>query len=142
MAKASTQELIDQTGDLFAKLPPLSSRAREILVQIAPWFALVFGILGVVGTLSAFGLFTFLTPVVRPDLSGVLLISTALGFIGSVLLLAAYSGLRKRNAQGWRLLFWSEAVSLISSVIAFSLFSVLFSLVGLYLVFQIRSYFK
>ena len=38
---------------LFAKAPHLPESARQTLAKIAPWLALIFGILGLFGILSA-----------------------------------------------------------------------------------------
>lgn len=42
----------DQLVDVFAKVPHLPQNIRDILITLAPWLALIFGILGIVSLLA------------------------------------------------------------------------------------------
>ncbi len=133
--------------DWFAKLPPLPANVKEVLVKVAPWLALVFGVLGVLASVAATGLMAALSPVmvlgggVGVATGGV--VGALLAVVGSVLMLVSFPGLRDRKMAGWKLAFWSEAVGVVSSVIALNLIGALISaLVGFYLLFQIKSYYK
>lgn len=134
----------------FLKLPPLSKNAKEIIVNITPWIALIFGILGILVTFSGIGLLTAFSPFIvfgsgfgRATESIVVVL---LGLISSILLLTAFPGTKKRKYQGWKMLFWSEVVSSLSSLISFifsfSLGGIVISLIAFYLIFQIKSYYK
>lgn len=146
MAKSSMSGLIDTVGEWFNKLPVLPKGGRDVIVKITPWLALIFGILGVLGGISALGILTVFSPLsvvgggVQAVGTGIL--SALLGLVSSALLLVAFPGTRKNKLSGWNFLFYSETVSLLSSVLAISLFGILFSLVGFYLIFQIKSYYK
>ena len=47
MAKNSAQGLIDTLEELFSKAPALPKNAKDFIVGITPWVALVFGVMGV-----------------------------------------------------------------------------------------------
>lgn len=146
MAKSTTSSIIDTVGEWFAKLPNLPANIREVLVKITPWVALIFGALGVIAGVLGLGLLTFLAPLMVVagafNSAGSGLIASVLLLISSALFLAAFPGTNKRKAGGWNLLFWSEVVALVSSVLAFSLGGIVGNLIGFYLIFQIRTYYK
>lgn len=145
MAKSSTDTVITTVGDWYEKLPNLPKDARELLVKITPWVALIFGILGVLGGITGLGILSAVAPVAMMGQTQVLgsgMLAALLMLISAALLLAAFPGTRNRKEQGWKFLFWSEVVSVVAAVLGFSIGGVLFSLIGLYLVFQIRSYYK
>lgn len=146
MAKSSTDSVITSVGDVYAKLPNLPKDARDLIVKITPWVALIFGVLGVLAGIGGLGVFSAFSPMVVAG-SGVQalgsgIISAILLLVSSGLLLAAFSGTKAHKMQGWKFLFWSEVVSVVAAVLSISLTGVLFSLIGLYLIFQIKSYYK
>jgi hypothetical protein len=142
----SFNEIIERLDQWFSKLPTLPTNWKETLVKITPWIAIIFGVLGAVFSLMAVGVLTFLAPLVAVG-GGVGVaaggpIAAVLWLISSVLLIMAYKGTRDRKASGWKLLFWSEVVSLLSSVIFLSISGIFWALVTFYLLFQIRSYYR
>lgn len=146
MAKNSTDQFVGMMEQWFSKVPPLPKSWRDFIAMIIPWFALLFGILGVFGSLAAFGILTFLAPVVALS-SGVGaasggMIGALLALVASVLLLAAFPGTKAKKLSGWTFLFWSEVVSVVSAVVAFSVGGVVMGLIGFYIIFQIKSYYK
>lgn len=147
MAKRSNSvdQWIDRIGEYFKKLPELPRNGKDVVVSIVPWLALVFGILGLVGSLVGLGIFTSLAPLalfagVRETNQAILIV--LLGLVASVLMLAAFPGTQKRQEKGWRFLYYSEVVSLVLNVITVSLVGILFTLVGFYFLYQIRSYYR
>jgi len=130
----------------FLKLPPLPKNAKQVLVKITPWIALIFGILGILAGLAGFGLLAAFSPLIAmgSGLNGAAgsLASAFLALIASILLLLGFPGTKNQKMQGWKMLFWSEVVSVIGSVIAISLTGVVFSAIGFYLLYQIKSYYK
>lgn len=141
----SVNEIINRLDEWFSKLPALPANWKETLVKITPWIALIFGVLGIVFSLMAVGVLTFMAPLVA--LGGGVGVATGgpiaavLWLVSSVLLLMAYKGTKDRKASGWRLLFWSEVVSLASSVVFLSVGGIFWALVTFYLLFQIRSHY-
>lgn len=146
MAKTSIDSVVDSVGNLFDKLPALPKDARDIIVKITPWIALIFGVLGILGALAGFGILTVFSPLAMmgggAGAVGAGIISAILWLISSALLLAAFPGTRNHKAQGWNFLFYSEVVSLVANVISVSFTGIIFAVIAFYLIFQIRSYYK
>lgn len=142
MAKQST-DIIAMTEEQFDKLPALPKGARDVIFKLTPWLALIFGALGVLGSLVALGILGALSPLIMLGGGGKLpFVTILIGLVSSVLLLVATPHLFAKRMQGWKLLFWSEVVSVVSAVVSLSLTGVLFGLLGVYLIFQIKSYYK
>ncbi|MFI5265313.1 MAG: hypothetical protein ACHQT7_01050 [Candidatus Levyibacteriota bacterium] len=146
MAKSSTAGIIDTVEEWFGKLPALPKEAREVIAKITPWIALIFGILGILGSIAALGIVTVFSPLAMVgggvQAAGAGIIATVLGLVSSALLLAAFPGTKKFRLSGWNFLFYSETVSLLSAVLAISITGILVSLIGYYLLFQIKSQYK
>lgn len=136
------KDLVVTLEDFFKKAPQLPTSARDVLVAITPWIALIFGILGVIAGLglvgvSPLGLFGGVNVAVGALASGVLAI------LSSVLMLMAFPKLQKHVYGGWMLLFWSEVVNIVANLVTFNLVGALIGgLIGFYLLFQIKSYYK
>lgn len=145
MAKSTNWQ--DMLEEWFMKLPSLPKGGREVLVKVAPWIALVFGVLGVLVGLGGLGILSVLSPLMLLG-SGVgatsgSLLSVAISLVSSVLMLVAFPGLKARKMQGWTMLFWSEVAALLSSLVALSIVGGLVgAVIGFYLLYQIKSYYK
>lgn len=139
--KQSADSYIDLIGEYYAKLPNLSRNWQETIVQITPWLALIFGILGILGSVAALGIFP-IAVVAGAHTTGLGFILRLLTLVSSVLLLAGFLPTRKRLEKGWQFIFYSEVVGLIGAIIVLSLSQVIFSLIGFYFLYQIRGYFK
>ncbi len=141
----SEDQFITTLENFYKNAPNLPVNIREVLVKIAPWFALIFGILGILGGLGAVGF----SPVGLVDGVGTslfLMVSGVLTIVASVLMLMAFPKLQKHQYGGWRLLFWSEVVSILASLLSITVGSILgaviSALIGFYILFQIKSYYK
>jgi len=134
-------DLIVTLENFFKQAPKLPSSATDVLVKIAPWISLIFGILGVIAGISLLGV-SPLALFGGLHSSFVVLLTGVISIVSSVLMLMAYPKLVKRQYKGWELLFWSEVVSTVSAVIGLSVGSVIGVLIGFYLLFQIKSYYK
>lgn len=139
-SKKST-DLIAVLEKFYKQIPNLPDSIREVLVKIAPWLALVFGILGVIVGLGALGL-SPLALLGGLDASFIVLLTGVVAIVASILMLMAFPKLQKRQYKGWELLFWSEVVSVVSAIISISVGSILGILIGFYLLFQIKNYYK
>lgn len=137
---------IKPVEEWFSKLPPLPANAKELIVSIAPWLALIFGVLGLLGSLAVFGLGTVLAPLVAVGggvaAVGEVTIAVLVGLVSSILAIVAFKPLLDRKVLGWQLMFLGEVISLIGSILTFSLGSMLFALIWFYILFQIKSYYK
>lgn len=141
----SVNQWIDMAGEYFKRLPELPKGGRDAVVTIVPWLALVFGGFGTVfGGLALIGASIFPSAMFFMGRGavgqGIFLI--LLSLISSVLMLAAFPGAKSQKEKGWRLLYYSEVVSLVSSIVTLNLVGVLFNLIGFYFLYQIRSYYK
>lgn len=136
---------------IFAKAPHLPESARKTLVDIAPWLALIFGVLGMFAILSAgfvsslflgafWSTFAFAA-------SGMMLIMLAISFVSSLLLFLAYSPLSAHNIKGWKFLFYSTVLSAVTAIFnliftSMDLGQILGILIGFWILFEIRGYYK
>lgn len=146
-------QVVSMLEQWFSKLPALPPNAREMLVKVAPWIALVFGILGILGSLGGVlallglgALGTMALPFGGATVVGASAVGIAvmiLGLVSSVLLLMAYPGLKGLKMAGWRLAFWSEVVGLLGSLVSLNIVGlVIGAVIGFYILFQIKSYYK
>jgi len=133
---------------IFEKFPHLPEGGRKFLVDVSPWIALIFGILGVIGLLAAGGLGVIAT-ILTFGLALPVLIQVLVGLLSAVLLLMSFPGLKAHTKKGWNLVFYSQVVSIIGSVIFLALGgfgsilgTVIGALIGFYILFEIRSYYK
>lgn len=138
---------------LFEKAPHLPHNVRHTLASIAPWLAILGGILGLLALLSLLSMLPMLSalPFMAMGVGSAyyamypaLLVALILGGIGAVLDLMAFSPLQKRKKSGWNLLFYSQLLSAISILLhmfsGYSVFgSIIGLLIGLWLLFEIRS---
>lgn len=134
-------DFIGLLENFYLRLPGLNTEVKEFVVKILPYLSIIFGffltvaaVLEIIGTpvLSVFTLQGRGLPVIQ-----MLLLTNALGIMQGILMIFAFSGLRRRLQKGWRLLFWSQILWIIASIISFSP-SLLFGIVLLYPFFQIK----
>lgn len=141
-----SNDVIKYVEDVYAKLPALPAGAREFVVTITPWLSIIFGLLLVLASLSAFGVVAVFSPFSTyargAGFAGALLLTAVLGIAQGVLMMVAFPPLRKKAAKGWTLLFWSEVVGLIGSVVSLSVTGVIGALIAFYFLFQIKPYYK
>lgn len=131
--------------DLFVKKAPgLSGKVKEWLVKAIPWLALIFGIIAVPGLLAAFGFGAITAPFWI--LGGGRTVGYLVGVLTSlaqvVMQLMAVSFLFKKAIKGWQLLYWGTLLGLVSAIFHISGFGIIMSAVSLYLLYQIKSYYK
>ena len=135
---------------IFAKAPHIPQSARDTLVSFAPWLAIVFGILGL-GTLFSIGAFASLfSPFIllAGGFAGILLFANILiGLFAAVLEILAFKPLQNHHKKGWNFLFYATVLSGVSSIIGMLFMSngaegILGTLVGLWLLFEIRPAYK
>ncbi|MBI2031692.1 MAG: hypothetical protein HYT08_03700 [Candidatus Levybacteria bacterium] len=147
---STTKGLTKSLDEAYAKLPALPVGIKEFIVTVAPWLALIFGILAILAGISAFGLLSVLSPFAAVSGAGQYAIS---GIISSVILLAqgvveliAFPSLQARKIKGWNLIFLSLVLSVLSSLTTLSISGVLWSLIaaaiGYYFLYQVKSYYK
>jgi hypothetical protein len=140
-----TNDIVKSLENIFKQFPHLPQNVKEVLVNIAPWIALIFGILGVIGGVSALigqaGL-SAITMYVGARVGVMVFLTGAITIVSSVLMLMAYPKLVKRAYSGWTYLLWAQGVSAISAILSLYVVSVLGIIVGLWLLFELKSFYK
>jgi len=126
---------------LVTKAPfQIPANIREIIVKFGPWLNLLFVLSFIPVVLSLLGLnhmFSY----------GYMMTGWSLYSIFSlasfVLCALALPGLFKRSISGWNMVFYSSIVSFAGNVIYGDILGGLVGLIiGLYILFQIRSYYR
>jgi len=167
----TTQNKLESAMDeYFVKKAPfqLPENGRRTLVEYAPWISLVFGILGI---LAALGLWRignrvneaveyvnglnqyYNTPAPEINELGLFFYIALLALaVQAVLMIAAFPGLKKRSKKtGWDFMLYGTLASLAYGFfVIFSdqgdignlLWSVIGSVISLYLLAQVRTYYK
>lgn len=165
------QQVENKLNELLVKKAPfhLPDNAKQGIVKVLPWLVLLLGVLMAVAAWSVFqaatvvdrwsslaselsvtyGVGSYVNPLMTP----LLWVSLLILLVEAVLYFAAYPSLEKRQKKGWNILFWVALANVAQGIvhsIAYSgayfnigsvVLSLLGSLVGLYLLFQIRSYY-
>lgn len=126
---------------LVKKAPfQLPDAAREWIVKFGPWIAIVLLVISAPAILFVLGVGTVFAPFggVGYATSWGLAIILLIVVVG--LQIAALPGLFARKMSGWRLMFYSEGVSIVHSLVLGSIIGGLVGgLIGLYILFQVRS---
>ena len=139
---------LEDLGDqyLVQKAPfQLPPGVKEFIVQFGPYITLVLMLLALPIILIALGISAFLLPF-GYTAGGAGLVST-LGLVIAVasLILEAMAlpGLFKRSKTGWNFVFYSILLSAVGSLIHLDIVGLIIgTLISLYILFQIRSYYK
>ena len=129
---------------LVQKAPfQLPDGVREFLVKYGPWIMLVFMVLSLPAILFVLGIGTFAVPFGGVGYAAGFGIA-AVGMIVTFALNAlALPGLFARKMSGWTLLFYAELVSIATSLLQGAVISAIIGgLIGLYILFQLRSLYK
>ena len=116
---------------------------REWIVKFGPWITIVLLILTLPLLLVALGIGAVYVPFGGLGYAtgfGVLMIFVIVE-IG--LMIAALPGLFARQIAGWRLLFYSQLIGITHSVLSGNIVGgLLFGLIGLYVLFQVRGLYR
>ena len=129
---------------LVEKAPfQLPDGVREFLVKYGPWIMVVFMVLSLPAILFVLGIGTFAMPFGGVGYAtgfGIAAIAMIAIFVLNVL---ALPGLFARKMSGWTLLFYGELVSIASSLLQGAIVSAIVGgVIGLYILFQVRSLYK
>ena len=144
MAADTTEAPKDLIGFLdfyLVKKAPfqLPDGAKEWIVQFGPWITVVLLILTLPLLLVALGLGTLLMPFGGVGYASGFGILTLVVVVEIGLMIAALPGLFNRKMGGWRLLFYSQLVSLAYSLLSRNIVSgLIVGLISLYILFQVR----
>lgn len=146
--KSSLGKLEDTLETYLVDKAPfqLPDGAKEFIVKFGPWIALVMLVLSLPMILLAVGLGALVAPFAV--LGGV---QAAAGFgLGMIFSLAmlvieaiAIPGLFKRKLSAWRLMYYSTLLGGVQALVSFNLGGLVIGTgLSLYILFQIKSYYK
>lgn len=126
---------------LVQKAPfQIPAEIKELLVKFGPWIALVLLVLSLPGLLLVLGIGTAFMPFGGVGYAAGFTYLTVLLLAQLVLLVMALPGLFKRKMSAWKLMLWSQMVGIVLSLLSGSILgAIIGGLIGLYILFQIRS---
>jgi hypothetical protein len=118
---------------------------KEAIVKYVPWINLVFMILLLPVVLAVLGLGALFTPLsFFGGLGGGF--SYILTFIFTIAILVlralALPGLFNRKRSGWVFSYYGDLINIVLNILSFSIIGLLFDVVFLFVLFQVRSYYK
>lgn len=156
MATEKKQSVLGQVEDLFEeylykKTPALPENIREVLVKVTPWvnvIGIVLALMALPVIFAALGLGAVLAPFAAlggagaVQLGTMLLVSTLLMIPTLVLEIMAAKGLFALQARAWKLIFYVQLIMVVQALITFNIMGIVWALVFIYLLFQIRSSFN
>jgi hypothetical protein len=130
----------------------LPDNVKEILVKIAPWLALIVFVITLPSFLVIFGIGSYFSTfnTYFGGYSTMFYVSSVFLGIQLVILGISIPGLFGRKRSAWNLLYYSQLVSILAGIFSWlnwpshigSLIgTAIGALIGLYLIFQIRTYY-
>lgn len=131
---------------LVKKAPALPTAWKDTIVRLAPWITLIVMILALPAILALLGLGTVLAPMSYMGglRTGINYTVSLLITVASIVLEAmAIPGLFNRSRKAWYLVYYSTLLGALSSLIEFNLTGLIIgTLLSLYILFQVKSYYK
>lgn len=140
-ATAAPKDLIGFLDFYLVKQAPfqIPDAGREMIVKFGPWITVILLILTLPILLVALGIGTILIPFGGVGYASTFGLLTIFIVIEIGLMIAALPGLFARKMAGWRLLFYSQLISIVYNVLSGHIVSgLLFGLIALYILFQVR----
>ena len=129
---------------LVKKAPfQIPDAGRELIVKFGPWITVVLLILLLPLLLVALGLGAVFMPFGGVGYAAGFGLLTIVVIIEIGLLIAALPGLFARKMSGWTLLFYSQLVGIVHSLLSGNIIGgLLMALIGLYILFQVRPLYR
>lgn len=129
---------------LVTKAPfQLPVNAKEAIVKYGPWISIVLLVLLLPAILVVFGIGTLLIPFGGAAYATSFTWLTLLTIVEIGMLVAALPGLFARKMQGWRLIFYSRLLSIVSLLLSGLVINAIVSgLISLYILFQVRALYE
>ncbi len=115
---------------------------REGFVKYWPIVSLVLLILALPAILALFGLGAFIGMSAGVSYGAIYTIGVVFSLATTVLRALALPGLFNRKRQGWVLSYYAQLLSIVGSLVSFSLVGILLGLLFLLLLFQVRDYYN
>ncbi len=130
---------------LIKKAPALPAGAKDAIVKFGPWITLILIILAAPVLLALLGLGALLAPF--SFLGGLsagflYIVHLALTIVVLVIEIMALPGLFKQQRRSWRLMYYATLVGVVQNVLSFNIVGLIIgSLLTLYILFQVKSYY-
>lgn len=129
---------------LRVQLPAAPEGLLAAYVRWAPWIAIIFGILGVLGMGVLLGLGALLGPLVLlagsqgVQAGGQLFITLIVGLVLAVLEIVGGLQMRKMRVTGWWILAVGLAINVLTGLFSFSALSLIVTLLVAYIHVQVK----
>lgn len=145
MADQPPKDMIGFLDYYFVKKAPfqLPINVKEGIAKYGPWISIVLLVLLLPPILIIFGIGTALIPFAGPAYATSFTWLMLLTIVQIGLLIAALPGLFARKMQGWRLIFYSRILSIVSLLLSgLILNAIVGALVSFYVLFQVRDLYE
>lgn len=143
----SLEHLLDEY--LVTKAPfQLPVSAKEFLVKAAPYLIILFLILSLPAIFMLLGMGSFMGGIVLPQgaVMGMQTWIYVYGILAAIIFVMeaiALPGLFAQTKKGWNWIYYAQVLSLVISVLSGNIIGALIGFViGMYLLFQVKSYYK
>lgn len=142
--KKTKNSSTNQIESFYSKLPSLPKNIKSFLVQILPIAVVVIGGVGLLSSLKSLGQYTIYKPYIDLDQQTLTIgiIHAVLGVVSSVLFLYAFLSITKHRKSTWGILFFALLIAFAANLFNSDILGLILPFVGLYLLFQLKSYFK
>lgn len=101
----------------FKQFPHIPEGGRKVIADILPWVALVFGVLGVIGSLVG-GALTGLAAMFLSIGALIGLITVVISLAISILEILAFQPLKEKMKKGWNYLYYGLLLSALSAIVS------------------------
>ncbi|MFZ2664420.1 MAG: hypothetical protein WAX66_03590 [Patescibacteria group bacterium] len=140
-------KLIKTIDGYVKKAPALPANIKELLVQFAPWVAIISVAVSIPTILSIFGVGTYIGAYGMRGYGfhfGTRYTIVVAFLIANVILRGlSISGLFAKSIKGWNLFFYSILLYAVYSLINYDIVGgIISTVISLYLAFQVKEYYK
>ena len=136
---------------LVKKAPSIPKEWKEVIVKFGPYLTILGVVMGIPAILALLGAGTILAPLGfvggmmtgRPFLGAGFIINVL--FLGVMIVLQglAIPGLFSRSKKAWTFLYWSALVGVVQNIVSFNVGGlVIGGLISMYILFQVKEYYK
>lgn len=132
-------------GIILKNLPPLPKNIIDLIVQIAPWLAVLGTITGIPAIFALFRVNQFAAYYNIPGMGfgWEYQVGNLLLIVQMVLMGLSIKGLFARKLTAWRLMYYSAWISMLSLLLSSGIVSLLISgLISFYILFQVKKSYK
>ena len=139
---------LESTFDLYfgKKAPSIPTGIKQFIVSVAPWVTLLGIAMGAIALLAILGITSMVLPVAFVGGLSVgfnYLAANVFSVITLIIQIMAVQGLFKRQKKAWNLIYYLVLINAVYLLVTFNIGGLIVStLIGLYILFQIKEYYK